>query len=256
MLPRSSDFVGLELMWRQPVPGTFGGHRFSTLMQAGTQDYANASDYTTRNLTTALVAQGRVGTIEGIHSLGYSNLHLGGHAYLETLGLRTHWQRPLDGGQLLAGAGLAYTRLAYAQSAYDAHIYEPGVYLLAALPWQGIARAEWNLIRDHGENDRPGGNRQGMAWSLGAIFPTWEGQRLELHGKSIRLDDDAPYLPALFGTAARHSRQTLFSAANLWQLRRDQRLRVEWRFQEQQDSLALFSYTARNLSLAWEYLLD
>lgn len=256
MLPRSSNFAGLELMWRQPFPGSLAGHRFSTLLQAGIQDYAQAPDYATHNLSGALLAQGSFGTIDGVHSLGYSNLYLAGHAYLETLGLRSHWQRPFHDGKLLVGAGLAYTHIAYTQSAYDAHIYEPGIYLLAGLPWQGIARADWNLIRDHAENDRPGGNRRGMAWSLGAIYPTWNSQRLELHGKLVRLDDDTSYLPALFGNATRHSHQTLISAANIWQLHGNQRLRLEWRFQEQQDTLALFSYTARSLSLSWEYLLD
>lgn len=255
MLPRSSNFAGAEISWRQPIAGTYGGHQLTAFLQAGSQSYFSASDYSTLSLNSALVAQRRLGDLQGIHSLSYSNLQLGGNAYLESTGLRTHWQQPLAEGRLLGGFGLAYTRLDYNQSAYDAHVYEPGLYLVGSFS-KAVFRLDWNLIRDNAENDRPGGNRQGNAWSLGSILPTWPRQHLEIHLKATRLDDDAPYLPALFGNTSRHSRQTTFSAANTWSLRPDQRVRLEWRFQEQQDTLAIFSYTARNLSLSWEYLLD
>lgn len=255
MLPRSSDFAGAELTWRQALPGNHGGHQLTALIQTGSQNYFSATDYSTLNLSAALVAQRRVGNHQGIHSLSYSKLQLGGHAYLESTGLRTHWQRPLADGRLLGGLGIAYTRLDYNQSAYDAHVYEPGIYILGSLA-KAVFRLDWNLIRDNAENERPGGNRQGNAWSLGGLLPTWPRQHVEVHLKATRIDDDAPYLPALFGNATRQSRQTVLSAANIWRLRDNQRLRLEWRFQEQQDTLAIFSYTARNLNLSWEYLLD
>lgn len=256
MLPRSSDFFGGELAWQQRLPGELAGQRLSALFQAGTHSYVDAADYSTRNANLGLLARGRLGKFEGIHSLSYGNLHLGGHAYLETLGLRSHWQRLLLGDRLLAGGGLAYTRLAYAQNAFDGDLYEPGVYAVTGFHGKGIVRADWNLILDTAVRERPGGDRRGMAWSLATIYPTTANQRLEAHAKATRLDDSAPYLPALFGNLHRHSMQYLLSVANTWQLGRDQRLRFEWRFQQQDDTLPLFSYTARNLSLTWEYLLD
>ena len=254
LLPRSSPFAGLEAEWQQPIATGQENLQLAWMLQGAAQTYFQASDYDTQSLVATLLARSRHGPIEGVHSLAYGNLRLGGSPYADSWSLRSYGQFRLGRPTLLGGLGLAATRLDYAQSAFNAVVLEPGAYVSALWSEATLARLEYNLIRDRAVDHRPGGDRNGYSWALEVTHAQSAGRQWAAQFRWTRLHDAAPYLPALFGDEKRDATQRQLRLMHDWQLDSAQRLRLEWRQQWQSDPIDLFAYTASHFDLSWHYV--
>jgi hypothetical protein len=100
---------------------------------------------------------------------------------------------------------------------------------------------------------RPGGNRVGGQAQVQGAWVLRPSTALEASWRRSRLVDGAPYSPLLFGSTERDSRVTAVSVGLRQRMSSQWGLRLEARHVQARDTVPLFTYQTKALTLVAEY---
>lgn len=238
-----------------------GVERTATDHQPGASLFFQGTEYAGSPLDDARFIQGNVTAIRAVDDWRIatrgmlSHLVLGGRSQATVANLSFSALRPLpERPELQAGVSGSLTTVDYPlQSSYRATIGE----LRGRMQWQAqpslrfLADAGWS--HDHALGARPGGSRQGPVVQASVHWRPVPGNRLGLHFRQNRPQDEAAYSPVFFGETKRAPRTSFWFADWSKALNGEMRLRLEAQYSHQTDSIPLFAYRSSSVMVLLEW---
>ncbi|MCU6496668.1 tetratricopeptide repeat protein [Rugamonas sp. A1-17] len=114
------------------------------------------------------------------------------------------------------------------------------------------AQAALGYQYDHGDSDRPGGDRGGLSARLYARHMLSAGLQgeFELVGQQWR--GRAVYSPGVI-EQTRHQNNLVLRAVLSYPLQRDQTVQLEWRQVRNRENISIFQYDSHQIQLSWRW---
>lgn len=181
----------------------------------------------------------------------YGENWLGGNHYLRTGSAGAQWVMT-EGVQPWL-ASLATLRTSYTdQPNQDSLLTEAGIWRQRQLASAFGLFGGVSALYDHAFGQRPGGDRAGWRYQLGATisFSEW---LIQPGLNVLRWQSSNVFSPGLIDLPRRHQMAQI-SLQAVRQLAPNQQLVFEWRFNQAKDTVPLFSYRAQTLGVYWRLL--
>lgn len=249
-LPRPDQWTALSADWAAPVLG--GGAMAFAHLQVRGYDTMRAFDQAASTAGLELPWVWGGWSWRGAQLLGWSAL---GGAPNQRIG-KLHIQalRALDeASRWEGGASLSWARLTYPELAdFDARLLEARALLsYRAAPLQ--AQLGLGAAYDQGSAQRPGRDRRGFNTSLSLRALAAGGSWADVSLSMQVWEGSAPYFPGLIDARRRQEARTVRLGLTT-PVARGHNLRLDLSDLRSQDNVPMFSYSGRQLSVAWEWL--
>jgi hypothetical protein len=114
-----------------------------------------------------------------------------------------------------------------------------------------VATASLGLLDDHGNAQRPGGNRHGQLLNLFARHNLWQATSGELAYTRQSWRSARPYAPELLIPQTRDQATEVLRGSLIFRIDRQHNLQLEARAVRNRENIEIFQYNNRQLQLSW-----
>jgi hypothetical protein len=114
-----------------------------------------------------------------------------------------------------------------------------------------VASASLGLLDDHGNAQRPGGNRHGQLLNLFARHNLWQATSGELAYTRQSWRSARPYAPELLIPQTRDQATEVLRGSLIFRIDRQHNLQLEARAVRNRENIEIFQYNNRQLQLSW-----